>query len=248
MHDVDQAVFERNIAYYSNARSVQEYTREEGLRDIERELVRAFMPPPPARIIDLGCGAGRTTFGLGQAGYAMTAIDLAEPLIAHARRKYPGLDFRIMNAAALEFPASSFDGALFSYNGIDSLFPVAERRRCLSEVSRVLKPDAAFILSTHNAIGHFFSGGHLYPRGYVNAAKLLAAQWGNRHLRHWYFRYGESDRSELLFSAPPGHTRAQLEDAGFEVLDISGATGERDMSRIRMRQRHVYFVARKPAA
>lgn len=245
---IGPSVFEQNIANYFSEWSLAEYSRQEGLWPIERELIAEFLPPPPATILDLGCGAGRTTVGLAAAGFRPTAIDLAEPLIDHARARHPELDFRVMDATRLTFAAESFDAAIFSFNGLDVIFPVAERRRCLREVHRVLKPGGAFVMSSHNATGHWFSGGYFYLAGYRNAFRMLAAQRRNPHLRDWYFRYTDPGGSQLLYSAPPQATRRQLADEGFEVLAVRGASGERRPRSIRMHQPHVYFVARKPPA
>jgi SAM-dependent methyltransferase len=242
----NDSVFERNIAYYSHAWAVQQYSVEQGLRDIERGLAETFLPAPAARVLDMGCGAGRTTAGLAGLGYDVTAIDLSEPLIAHARELYPALDFRVMNAAALTLDAKSFDAAFFSFNGIDCIFPLEERRRCLAEVARVLKPGGIFVFSTHNGIGHLFSGGWFYLRGYRNALKLIADQLGNGDIFNWYLRYEDDPAgAQVLFSAPPSATAIQLREAGFDVVDIRSATGERRPTRVRWHAPHVYFVARK---
>jgi len=158
----ETSVVKQNLAYYASARSAAEYTREDGLRPIEQQLIAEFMPPPPAGILDLGCGAGRTTIGLSRAGYTAIAIDLSLELLTLARRRYPHLDFRQMDATELAFPVDTFDAALFSYNGIDCLYPVAAREQCLVGVCRVLKPGATFIFSTHNLVGGICSGGYWY--------------------------------------------------------------------------------------
>ncbi|MGE0393579.1 MAG: class I SAM-dependent methyltransferase, partial [Vicinamibacterales bacterium] len=80
-------VFTSNIANYDSSWSAEEYTREAGLRPLERTLVRTFFPPPPARVLDLGCGAGRTTVGLADLGYQVIAIDLSEVLLREARSR-----------------------------------------------------------------------------------------------------------------------------------------------------------------
>jgi ubiquinone/menaquinone biosynthesis C-methylase UbiE len=243
----DLTITGRNIDHYATPSSVDEYTRQEGLWDIERRLVTEFLPGPPAALLDIGCGGGRTTVGLAQLGYNVIAIDLSEALLAHARRRFPAIDFRLMDATALSFPAATFDAAQFSYNGIDCIYPVAARERCLAETFRVLKPGGTFILSSHNHVGSIFSGGYWYLRGYMNALRTLAQQWGNPHLREWYVRYPEQGGGQYLYSAPPARTIDQLQRAGFTVVDVRGATGQRDPGRVRRREQHVYFVARKPS-
>lgn len=243
-HDT-HSVFSANLRNYATEWSLTEYTREEGLWPIERELITTFMAPPPARIADLGCGAGRTTVGLAAAGYQVTAIDLAESLIARARARHPHLDFRVMDATRLSFDDASFDAALFSYNGIDVIFPVAGRERCMAEAFRILKPGGVFVMSTHNALGHIFSGGYFYWRGYRNGLRFIADQRKNPHLTQWYFRYDDPGGPQWLFSAPPAVTERQLRAAGFEIVDVRGNGGQRRSHAVRMRAPHVYFTARK---
>lgn len=93
----------------------------------------------------------------------MTAIDLSAGMIQTARARHPQLGFCQMDATTLAFAASEFDAALFSYNGIDYIYPAADRARCLAEVCRVLRPGGVLIFSTHNVIGALFSGGYFYP-------------------------------------------------------------------------------------
>jgi SAM-dependent methyltransferase len=242
-----EGVTERNLANYASQWGVAEYTREDGFRPLERELVESYMPPG-GRILDLGCGAGRTTIGLARAGYRPVAIDLVDELLAEARRRYPDLDFRHMDATRLEFDDGSFDGALFSYNGLDCIYPLEARRQCLAEVFRVLKPGGTFILSGHNYLGAIFSGGFFYLRGYVNALGQLGLQIGNRDLLSGYVRYLDGGGLQLLYASVPGRTMSQLRAAGFEGLDLRGVNGERDHRRITWHQQHVHFVARKPRA
>lgn len=236
----------QNLAYYASAWSAAQYTREDGLRPIEQQLIAEFMPPPPAGILDIGCGAGRTTIGLSQAGYSAIAIDLSPELLTLAGRRYPLLDFRQMDATELAFPVNTFDAALFSYNGIDGIYPVVAREQCLAEVFRVLKPGATFIFSSHNLVGAIFSGGSWYVRGYINAMRTLAQQRRNPLLREWYVRYEDPGGAQFLYSAPPGRTVDQLRRAGFSVIAVRGASGQRQPGRVRHREQHVYFVARKP--
>ena len=239
------AVTVANVARHDDPDSVRAYTREASLWPIERALIEEFMPPPPARLLDIGCGGGRTPVPLADAGYEVAAIDLSGSLLSAAHRRHPGLRLAQMDAAVLGFGSEAFDAAFFSFNGIDYIYPESARVSCLAEVFRVLRPGGVFILSSHNLIGHLWSGGYWYLRGYLNAARLLGRQRGNPHIREWYARYGDE---QVHYSAPPTRTVSQLQDAGFEMLTVRGASGERNLANIRMHQPHVYFVAKKPVS
>jgi SAM-dependent methyltransferase len=243
----DRSLTARNLENYDSAWSVEQYgDRLEGLFPIEALLWDEYLPRP-VQVLDLGCGAGRTTIELHRRGHRVIGLDLSERLLARGRRQHPDLDLRMMDATALVFADRTFDAALFSYNGIDCIYPVAGRVRCLEEVFRVLVPGGVFLLSSHNAIGAIFSGGYFYPRGYLNAAAWIWRQRRNLVRREWYWAYDDPGGTQHLYSAPPDRTVAQARAAGFEVVKVIGATGETDPGRIRRRQQHVHFVLRRPA-
>ena len=235
-----------NIARHLDPRSVDLYSRDHGLWPIEEALIREFVSAPPASILDLGCGAGRTTQALRAIGWKAVALDLSESLLHAARRRFADLPVLQADASALTFGSARFDAVLFSFNGIDYLHPESARERCMAEVCRVLKPGGIFIFSSHNLIGALFSGGYVYLRGHFNALTFLAAQIGNPHRGQWYLRYDEFAGPQYLFSAPPERTIEQLQRAGFVVEAVRGASGERRRRAVLMHQAHVYFVARKP--
>jgi ubiquinone/menaquinone biosynthesis C-methylase UbiE len=240
------AIFRHNLANYDTPWSTAEYGSDRA-HPAEAALVSAFFPPPPSRVLDIGCGAGRSTIALAELGYSVVAIDLSRALLKIARDRYPALDFRAMDATNLLFDDASFDAALFSYNGIDVIYPVAGRLACMAEAYRVLRPRGTFVLSTHNAIGTVCCGGLFYPRGHLNAAAFLGSQFRNRVAWEWYFRYNDGGGDQFLFSAPPSHTVKQLESVGFSVLAVCGDDAVHDLPlrRVTTHYQHVHFAARK---
>jgi ubiquinone/menaquinone biosynthesis C-methylase UbiE len=90
--------------------------------------------------LDIGCGEEHNTRLLARRGARVTAVDIAETFVAHAREAETedplGIDYRVASAVALPFPDQSFDFA----TAFMSLMDVPETGRALAEAFRVLKP------------------------------------------------------------------------------------------------------------
>jgi SAM-dependent methyltransferase len=100
--------------------------------------------------LDIGCGDGHNTRLLAKRGAHVTAIDIAEVFIQHAREletKEPlGIDYHVASAVELPVPDEVFDFA----TAFMSLMDIPETDRALGEVVRVLKPGGFFQFSiTH---------------------------------------------------------------------------------------------------
>jgi SAM-dependent methyltransferase len=136
---------------YSRPWVVSKYSKV-GLWPSEQVLCEEFWEPK-GRILDLGCGAGRTTVPLAQDGYRVVGIDLAKPMVDQARRSAELLDRKCMlgvgDATALPFSDNSFVGILFSYNGIELVPKQTGKRRVLEEALRILQPGGHLIFTTH---------------------------------------------------------------------------------------------------
>lgn len=144
---------------YSYPSAVRGYSRAAlniGLWKSEKSVCGKHFPIA-GRLLDLGCGAGRTTFGLYQAGYRdLVGADLCPTLIrqarAHAARRNLDIRFRVADACRLPFPAKSFDGCLFSFNGLMTIPRRSRRLAALREIRRILKPGGRFVFTTHERL------------------------------------------------------------------------------------------------
>jgi SAM-dependent methyltransferase len=125
------------------------YERIFPFREGTHAFLREHLPPPPARVLDAGCGTGRYCGRLAAEGFAAVGVDLDEAMIATARRDHPAADFAagdLGDAAAL--PAD-LDGA-FCIGNVISHLPAARRRRLAGDLRARMRPGGVWILQTVN--------------------------------------------------------------------------------------------------
>jgi SAM-dependent methyltransferase len=110
----------------------------------------------PSRVIDIGCGEGRTTRVLQARGHHVVGVDSSPTLLGYARQADSAGTYLLADAAALPFAAASFDMAV-AYN---SLMDVADMPGTVHEAARVLVGGGCLCISvTHplNDAGAFAS-------------------------------------------------------------------------------------------
>ena len=90
------------------------------------------------RLLDIACGSGFAAHLAAGRGATVTGLDASEPLLAIARAKTPGGDFRLGDMLHLPFDDAAFDVAT-SFNGIWKGFEGA-----LTEAHRVLRRGGLF--------------------------------------------------------------------------------------------------------
>jgi SAM-dependent methyltransferase len=136
---------------YSRSWVVKKYSVL-GLWDSEEAVVMDHWPQG-GRVLDIGCGAGRTTVPLGQMGFPTVGVDISYPMVhkAHRFTRRMGLDlyWSVADAADLPFRSESFDGILFSYNGIELVPGIEGKAQVIEEAWRLLRPGGVFVFTTH---------------------------------------------------------------------------------------------------
>jgi SAM-dependent methyltransferase len=91
-----------------------------------------WLPNPPARVVDVGCGAGESTWRLADNGYATLGIDPEAPDAPGFRRA--GLEQLV--------PPPVFDAAV----AIRSLHHVHDLRAGVEALARALRPGARLVV------------------------------------------------------------------------------------------------------
>lgn len=161
----DEPAADWNRQLFNAPEIVSVYTGDLGLTPCEATLFNRYLRPG-TDILDLGVGGGRTTPWLMQRARRYVGVDYAEAMIEVCRKRFPDAEFQVADAARLdEFEDNSFDAVVFSFNGIDCLYPDADRAACLSECARLVRPGGIFVLSRH------------HPGGFVTFADVRGLVW-----------------------------------------------------------------------
>ena len=107
--------------------------------------------PPSGTVLDLGCGSGvPIAKSLTDRGYAVTGVDSAPEMIALARARLPGQDWRVADMRTLSL-GRTFDGIL----AWDSFFHLAHdaQRRMFPIFAAHAGPGAALMFTSGPAHG-----------------------------------------------------------------------------------------------
>lgn len=104
-----------------------------------------------AKILDIGCGAGRDALLFTELGVGVTGIDFSESMLTLAKTNAPLAEFHRMDIEEMDFPTESFDGAWANASLLHlskEAFP-----NVLAQIWEILKEDGVFYLSLKKGQG-----------------------------------------------------------------------------------------------
>lgn len=178
---------------------------ERGLKRLTESLDRLrqdrVLPPPPARVLELGCGNGVASLLLAQIGYETCGIDVSETAILWAKERFAtahltGFFHQGDVCCMRQFADESFDividgACLHCLIGHD-------RAKGLAEIRRTLRKRGIFIVSSM-----------------CGMPKLEDAQAAFDPDSNWLMHDGAPYRTLKSLAA----LEAELAGAGFSILD-----------------------------
>ena len=123
----------------------------QGTESLTGDILDALALAPGLSLLDVGCGSGKWQARLAARGVVTVGLDLMPGMLQAARGAGAGLEPRpqliCADAQAMPFQAATFDRVLCS--GV--LYHVADCRRALAEMRRVLRPGGLAVISTNGA-------------------------------------------------------------------------------------------------
>jgi SAM-dependent methyltransferase len=150
--------------------------------------------------LDIGCGEGYNTRLLAERGARVSAVDIAETFVDHAKQTETdrplGIHYQVASAVELPFVDATFDFA----TGFMSFMDIPETDRVLAEAYRVLKPGGFLQFSICHPCFDTPHRRNLRDR----EGRTFAIEVGD----YFHCRQGEID--EWLFSAAPEHEKRGL--------------------------------------
>ena len=138
-------VFERQWQEMLAAEAEPEFGPQERLfAERKIEALLEILPPPPATMLECGCGSAEVSAALAAQGYRATLLDAAPAALQVARRRFQrrGLtaDYTLGNVYQLPFPDDSFD-ILTSFGLLEHF---ADVEKVIAEMARVIRPGGMF--------------------------------------------------------------------------------------------------------
>jgi ubiquinone/menaquinone biosynthesis C-methylase UbiE len=95
----------------------------------------------PGVALDAACGTGRFTEFLARRGHQVIGVDSSPDMLARARQRVPGAEFRIGELDRLPLPDDCVDVIICALDHVPRLEPV------LAEFARVLRPGGDLVIS-----------------------------------------------------------------------------------------------------
>jgi len=151
------------------------------------------LPPPPARVLEVGCGDGALARALAERGHVVTAIDPRAPA---------GEIFRAVTLDDFEDPGP-FDAVVAGR----SLHHIHNLTGAVEKLARLLAPGGVLILDEHafdrldeptarwfadrGGVVEAWKDGHAGLHGYAAMRSELDRRFTERHLEWRPYLYGE---------------------------------------------------------
>jgi SAM-dependent methyltransferase len=211
------------LDYYNQGREDARLRQGRGRLELWRtqDILRRWLPAPPARVLDIGGGTGIHAEWLASAGYDVELVD-AVPHHVEEARGIPGVHAVEGDARSLDAPDGSADVVLL----LGPLYHLPDREdrvQALTEAARVARPGglvAAAMISRYASAFDSMRYGWLDEEDWV-AGVGETVETG----RHDGRRYGDRNRFTTAYFHHPADVEREWADAGLDLASLVAVEG-----------------------
>jgi SAM-dependent methyltransferase len=214
------------LQYYARGQEAARLEQGHGFLEFARtcEIIGRWLPPPPARVLDVGGGPGPYAVWLARGGHRVTLIDAVPLHVTQAREAAASagqvVDARVGDARRLDEAGQSADAVLL----LGPLYHLIERTArldALREARRVLRPGGLLFAAGVSRFASLLSGlfdGFLADPAFREIVQRDLVDGQHRNpTSHDYFT--------TTFFHHPDELRAEVAEAGFGVEAVLGVEG-----------------------
>ncbi len=188
-----------------------------------QEVLRRHLPPPPARVLDVGGGTGTHAAWLAEDGYQVHVVDVTPRHVEKVRSDLgpAGVTAEVGDARRLDLADGSIDVALL-LGPLYHLTDEGDRMQALREATRVVRPAGLVAVAVISRFASLFDGlarGFLFDADFRKIVERDLAEGQHRNpddRPHWF---------TTAFFHDPGQLRAELEGVGLDVRALVGLEG-----------------------
>lgn len=183
-----------------------------------QEILLRYLPPAPAKILDVGGGPGVYAGWLAQLGYQ---VELIDPVPKHVEQASRVCTARLGDARSLPFADASADAVLL-LGPLYHLTTLADRNAALREVRRVLRRGAPLFAA---AISRFASLMDGLMRGLIDDPAFPPIMVRDLDDGQHRNPTGNPDFFTNSYFHLPSDLRREIAEAGFSGVTVFGVEG-----------------------
>lgn len=136
---------------YTHDRYTSFYELELGTFLADLPFYKKYLPPPPASLLELGCGTGRLGRALAKEGHEIVGIDLSPAMLREAAN-HPQTDlasaaprYACMDMTRLAFK-TKFDAIIIPYNTLNLLTTPGDLELCFRQSRELLAKNGRLLM------------------------------------------------------------------------------------------------------
>ncbi len=209
--------------------------------------------PPPARILDLCCGAGQLAKTLHERGYRVTGLDISAEMLHYARQNAPSVELIQGNACSFSLP-EPVDVVVSTCDSLNHIMVYDELAAAFRCVHNALKEGGLFFFDLNMEESYRVCDGDSYGIVEDEMACIVRFSYAPEKRTASYnmtvFQKKDTwQRSDFTFHQryyPEPEVRRALEDAGFTEIRVAAYQRPGKLRPLTDSSERAFFTCRKP--